>query len=274
MKFKIAIIICWYGELPWYFSLFVQSVKFNPTVDILFVTDTKIDLYIPDNFKVINLSLSEFNIKASEKFGFSVDVQNPYKLCDFKPSYGYIFDDLLKDYDYWGHGDCDVIFGDIRCFITDHILGSYDLISVRHDFLTGYFTLFRNVPKLNTLFTLSKDYRFVYQSQQHFCFDETNFEFVLFTENIHFSKIRSEVESMTHVVKKATELNYIKSHFDFLVVEGNEGKIKWNKGKLIYNRKYEILLFHMIKFKNVCIDRSLPEVLPLAYRIGKSQLIF
>ncbi len=274
MTYDIALIICWYGELPWYFRLFVQSVKFNPSIDILFVTDIPIEIEIPNNFKIINITLDEFNQRASSKLGFPVSVKNPYKLCDFKPSYGFLFADLLDKYQFWAHGDCDIIFGDIRSFITPALLNQYDLISVRHDFLTGYFTLYKNNDKLNTLFYKSKDFRIIFQSDKHYCFDETNFEFESFSSGIRYSNIESEVESMTHVVMKASEENYIKAHFDFLVVEGNEGKLQWNKGKLVYKRKFEILLYHLIKFKIACLDKTLPPVLPTSYRIGKSELFF
>ena len=45
-------------------------------------------------------------------------VNSPYKLCDYKPVYGLIFDEDLQDYDFWGHCDVDLIFGDIRKFIN------------------------------------------------------------------------------------------------------------------------------------------------------------
>ena len=43
-----------------------------------------------------------------------VTLDRPYKLCDFKPAYGFIFGEYLKEYDYWGHCDIDIVWGDLR----------------------------------------------------------------------------------------------------------------------------------------------------------------
>lgn len=273
-KHKIAIVICWYGPWPWYFKLFVHTVKFNPSVDFYFITDTKIEIELPDNIKIIVKSLCEIELLASQKLGFNVDMKTAYKLCDFKPVYGLLFEEYIKDYDFWGHGDCDIVFGNIRHFITDEILTDFDVIAVRHDFLTGYFTLFRNIPKINNLFKFSKDYEKVLSSSKHYCFDETNFCFVQFTDNLHYSKIHGEIESMTHVVKKMQEIKYINAYFEFLVVEGAQGKLKWNDGILIYNHKYEVLLYHLILFKMNFKPVSEIETIPLSFSIGRDSITY
>lgn len=271
---KIAIIICWYGALPWYFKLFSQSVEFNPTIDVFFITDQNPPRYIPQNLKFFNLSLHNFNVLATSKLGFPVTVESPYKLCDFKPAYGVLFEEMLIGYDFWAHGDCDVIFGNIRLFLSKDLLDKYDVLSVRHDFLTGYLTIFRNNRLVNNLFTKSKDYKMVYQSRYHHCFDETNFHFDEFTNGKHHSLVASSIESMTHVVKKAQEKKEIRVHFDFLVIEGNGGEITWNNGKLLYKDKFEAILYHLIKFKTTCEYKELPTVLPSNYRIGRTNLFF
>lgn len=186
------------------------------------------------------------------KLGFAVKIKNGYKLCDFKPTYGILFSEILKKYDFWGHGDIDVIFGKIRNFITDEILYNNDLISARHDSLTGQFLLFRNSHKMNTLFTLSKDYKKVLSSEQHYCFDETNFQRNEFTLGKSYNEISSEVESMTHLVKRLEKENYLRVYFDFLNIEGLPGKLKWVNGRLFYKGRYEILLYHLCLFKDVC----------------------
>src|SRR4051812_20515840 len=116
---KIAIAICYMGKMPWYFRYFAHSCRYNPTVDFYIITDNTITGDIPGNVKPVYMSLDEINKLSAQKLGFEVNINSGYKLCDFKPAYGFIFNDLLKDYDFWGHGDIDVIFGNIRSFITD-----------------------------------------------------------------------------------------------------------------------------------------------------------
>ena len=61
--------------------------------------------------------------------------------------YGYLFDDYLTEYDFWGHCDVDLIFGNIRKFIDDKILNQYDRILSR-----GHLSLYRNCKEINELF--------------------------------------------------------------------------------------------------------------------------
>jgi len=269
---KIAVVICFMGPMPWYFKYFVHSCRYNPSVDFYIISDRKITDDLPANVKPVYMTVNEINTLATKKLGFEVNIRSAYKLCDFKPTYGLLFDSFLKDYDFWGHGDIDVVFGNIRSFISDELLEAHDLICVRHDFLTGYFQLFRNNEKMNMLFTKSKDYKRVMQEKQHFCFDETNFKFNEFAEGKTPDEIPSEIESMMHVVKRAQQKNYIRAFFDFMVVEGVPGNIKWNKGELIFKKRFEILLYHMIHFKKKYHPKRGPRHIPDVFSISKNRI--
>ena len=155
---------------------------------------------------------------ASEKLAFAVNINFSYKLCDFKPAYGFIFSEIIEKYDFWGLGDIDVIYGNIRNFVTDEMLQEFDLISPRPDWVPGCFLLFKNTEKMNTLFMQSKDYQKVFESNQHLCFDETNFSQGLFTEGYKYFQIATEIESMMHVIKRSEEANEIKPYFDLHIV--------------------------------------------------------
>ena len=122
---KFALVICYYGKFPWYFDFFLHSASFNPSVDISIITDLQKPDYCPANVHFIKMSLREVSILASNKLNFEVNIDYPYKLCDLKPTYGYIFSDLLQPYDFWGFGDIDVIYGNIRGFITEELLSAF-----------------------------------------------------------------------------------------------------------------------------------------------------
>ncbi|MEM1001601.1 MAG: DUF6625 family protein, partial [Bacteroidota bacterium] len=168
---KITLINVFMGVFPWYFDYFLKSCSYNPTVDFLIFNDSDYKGSLPDNVKITTLSLSDFNQLASERLNMNISVKSAYKLCDFKPAYGVIFSEFVNGYDFWGICDIDVIFGRIREFMTDALLSEYEVISVRHDFPTGYFMLFKNEERVNYLFTKSKDYRKVFHSPEHLCFD-------------------------------------------------------------------------------------------------------
>lgn len=250
---KIGILVCWYGPYPWYFSYFIHSCSYNPTIDFIIITDNKhLILDKPENVKIIHKTLEEIKSMASKKLGFTINIDHPYKLCDFKPSYGFLFPEIIKGYDFWGHGDIDVVYGNIRNFMTYEVLSSYDVICSRHDYITGTFCLFKNNQQINTLFMQSKDYKRVLSSTEHFCFDECNFLFAELQNGASIFDYPDNIQSMTYVVKKAESEGKLKAFFDFIIIEGATGKIKWDKGKIIYRDMYEAMFYHLIKFKTVC----------------------
>ncbi|MCL1933938.1 MAG: hypothetical protein FWF53_09045 [Candidatus Azobacteroides sp.] len=271
---KIAFIIVFLGDYPWYFPYFLHSCRYNPTVDFLIFTDnTDAKLDLPVNVKVIPYSIEHFKADAIKALGFEVAVESGYKLCDFRPAFGYIFYDYIKDYDFWGYCDIDVIFGNIRAFMTDELLDEYDIISARHDYLTGCFALYRNNTEMRELFMQSRDYKKVFTEPRNFYFDETNFAFKAFGKGVHYSQIRTEVESMTHVVRRLQEENKLKAYFEFQIVEGFAGNMLWNKGTLIYRKQFEAMLYHLVRFKLKYSEPiDLHKIIPDKFRIGKKKI--
>lgn len=199
---SIALLIGYFGKFPWYFDYFLHSCKYNRDVHFYIITDNDLNKdEIPSNVFPVRKSLKEIKDIASSKLGFEAALEHPYKFCDFRPSLAYLFAELIESYAFWGYGDIDVIYGNIRNFITEEVLDNYDIISVRHDYLPGVFSLFRNCKNINELFKKSKDYIKVFTHPEHYCFDETNFTFNEFAEGIPAEEIESEIESMTHLVK-------------------------------------------------------------------------
>ena len=161
---KIALILPYWGKFPNYFQFFLESVRHNPTIDLLLYTDDIAGYEVPGNVHVKSCSFAEFKENLQKAFDFTLNhLQTPYNLCDFKPAYGYALQSDLAGYDFWGHCDCDLIFGDIRKFITDELLDRYDRILTR-----GHLTIYRNNEETNRAFmdicTEEKNYRKVYHS--------------------------------------------------------------------------------------------------------------
>lgn len=270
---SIASITCWYGEYPWYFPYFLHSCSFNPTVDFHIITDNQTQLDDkPDNVKIIYKTLDEIKLSASQKLGFTVNIDYPYKLCDFKPAYGFLFPEIIKNYDFWGITDIDIVYGSIRNFMTEEILNEYDIISSRHDYITGSFCLFRNNDYVNQLFMKSKHYKMVFSSTVHFCFDECNFLFEELKTGVSILEINNPIESMTYIVKNEEKESRIKAFFDFIIVEGLPGNIEWNKGRLVYKEMYEVMFYHLIEFKTSCINRKILNPISEKYCFTKTAI--
>ena len=105
-----------------------------------YFTDNKVET-IPGNLKVISTTFDALRHRIQSHFDFKICLPQAYKLCDFKPCYGEVFADFIKEYDFWGYTDMDMVYGDIRHFITEKLLVSYDRI-----LSLGHFSLFRNHP--------------------------------------------------------------------------------------------------------------------------------
>lgn len=214
----------------------------------MFFTDIKIKT--SNNIFVNNLSLSTFNSLASNKLKVNVNVKDPYKLNDFKPAYGIIFAEYLENYDFWGFCDIDIILGNISNFFTLELLSNYDLFSARTEYPTGCFMLFRNCFLVNTLFYKSKDWQIVFESEKHFCFDECNFNhsnsILVNANNLNLYEIESfDVVIFNSLLKE--EIRYFNDH---LIIEGNSGNLNYLDGILTFKNEFEILLYHLIRFKS------------------------
>lgn len=247
---RVILISCYFGKFPWYFQLFLHTCKHNPTIDFLIVTDQSTDNHgLPDNVCMVNTTLDNLNKEFSGKLQLKTNIQEAYKLCDFKPAFGFLFPAHLKDYDFWGHCDIDIIWGNIRAFISDELLNNYDVISARHDYVTGSFCLWRNNRYINTLFKQSRDYKMVFSDALHYCFDECAFLFSELQNGASVFDFPDHLQSMTYIVQDFARQGKLKAHFDFLILEGIPGNIRWENGKVFYKDEFEALYYHLIKFK-------------------------
>jgi hypothetical protein len=141
---KIVLLMPYYGRWPEWFNLFIETCKWNPTINWIFFTDLEQPRNRCGNVQYVRMSLSELLELASSRLGFTIDFTNPYKLCDLRPGFGVIFDAYIAGADYFGWGDIDVVYGDIRKFVTDEVL-RYDVISFHGGILSNSFCLFRNI---------------------------------------------------------------------------------------------------------------------------------
>jgi len=194
---SIIIIIPYFGKLPPIFKFWRQSAINNPTIDFLFFTDCNIQS--TDNIKVIKCTFEVLREKFQSRFDFPISLPSPYKLCDFKVTYGYVFQDYIQDYDFWGFGDIDLIYGNIRHFLTEEVLNQYFIISG-----WGHLTLYRNNEFCNSFFRTHENgfqyYKKVLSCSKNSAFDEYNHKGMsdkwtqLYPEQIWNSKLFDDIQ--------------------------------------------------------------------------------
>lgn len=144
---SIIFIIPYFGDLPNFFPLFLKSCSWNKDYNWLLITDCNVQYDYPKNFEVLNMSFAQLKELIQSKFDFKIALNTPYKLCDYKPAYGYIFEEYIKDYRYWGHCDVDTIMGNLSNFLTNTLLEKYDKL-----FCLGHMTIYRNTLENNRVF--------------------------------------------------------------------------------------------------------------------------
>ena len=146
-RMKIAIIAAYFGTLPSYFQIFLNSCRENRKFDWIIFTDDMKEYCYPSNVHQIAMSFNKCRELIQKHFEFTVALKTPQKLCDYKCAYGYIFQDYLTNYDWWGHCDLDQIFGDLSAFVTEDRLNTLDKI-----YSLGHLTLYRNTSENNKIF--------------------------------------------------------------------------------------------------------------------------
>lgn len=171
MKKKAVFIIPYFGNFPPYFQLTLNSMGKNKAYDWIIFTDNEKAYQYPKNVKIYQYSFAEMKEYIQDKYDFSIAFPRPYKFCDLRPMYGYIFKDYIEEYDFWGHCDIDCIFGQLDHFFKDEIWNNYDKI-----FELGHMTLYRNTEENNRRYMLPLNERSRYQevltSSENVIFDE------------------------------------------------------------------------------------------------------
>lgn len=160
MNSKTLLILPYFGRFKNYFQLFLLSFSYNTNFDLLIFTDQNMLEYsIPSNVFVKKIKFDEFKKIIQSHFDFPICLSAPYKLCDFKPSYGYLFQDCadFQKYQYWGYCDCDLIFGNLIPVLELEKKGYLKI------FANGHLTLYKNTPENNSVFMLPLQGRYVYK---------------------------------------------------------------------------------------------------------------
>lgn len=220
---RIAYVIPYFGHFPKGFEFFLMSCKNNPTIDWLIFTDDKTKYEYPKNVKVSYYTFEEIKEKVQKKFDFDIVLDKPYKFCDYKPAYGEIFSEELKNYDYWGMCDLDLAWGDIRKFITDEILEKYERIG-----FLGHSTIFKNNEEVNARYRTpldEEDYKYCYTHIGSFCFDEKGMDKIYkklqipYYSEINFANLlKYEYGFFLDLLPK--ELDYKNKHQVFVLEDG------------------------------------------------------
>lgn len=264
MKKKCVLILPYFGKLKNYFNMFLASCASNDKFDWLIISDQNCpECY--ENIRWIKMSFLDFRNIVQRKFDFPISLEKPYKLCDYKPAYGYILKEYIDGYEYWGHCDCDLIFGNLNKILIPILENNYDKI-----FAAGHLTIYKNTNLNNRRF-MKRDadgielYKIAYSHNNIFGFDEDcykknvhtiyqNDSCKLFEKDLsynvspsYYNIFKEFYDAKDHIWKKEPY------KFNVLLWDGKSLNCYKKKNGIIYSEEYIYIHLQMRKMQNSVI---------------------
>ena len=136
---KKVLIAPYFGEFPPWFDLFLAD----------FIRTMR-----PQGYELLlDTDMQSFKDRVKEKLGIDYPgVRGTGKVWDYRCALGHLYRDEIKGFDYWGHCDFDMVFGNVNKFLPDSKLVELDVYSSHHDYVCGCFSLYRNAANVRSLF--------------------------------------------------------------------------------------------------------------------------
>lgn len=250
---KTLIFLPYFGRWNSYFKLWLHSCSYQKDFDWLILTDIPIAEVLPDNITVVYCTLQSLKEHFQKKLKMPLSLERPYKLCDYKPFYGYLLSEYLQKYDYWGYCDCDLIFGDIRKYLTRDLQKKYDKC-IR----TGHFSVIRNTPAINTAFLKYNTYKIVLTSPVIYGHDESiegyhpGFAGELLNEGYRFFNLEQPVADIDFRRYPFYEMDHSGGPYIYFYNKGKLYRIYREKGKIV---KSECMYVHLQK-RRMSVDEA------------------
>lgn len=181
---RILVLIPYFGRWPDWFPLFLESCRTNPSIHWRFYTDCPLPADPPPNVHFEVMEFRAYCERVKGRLGIDFVPAGAYKVCDLRPAFGVIHAEDIAGYDYYGYGDIDVIYGDLRRFYDDRVL-SHLCISSHRDRCSGHFTLLRNQPLVHSAFRRIPDWRELMEDPEYRALDESKFAKVFLRHRKH-----------------------------------------------------------------------------------------
>ncbi|MGL4315183.1 MAG: DUF6625 family protein [Pseudomonas sp.] len=172
---SICLLMPYFGKWPFWMPFFLQSCRFNPSVDWVFFSDCGPLEECPENVRVVPMSFVQYCDLVSSRLGIEFRPEKAYKLCDIRPAFGLIHQRELEGYDFWGFGDIDLVYGDLRAYFTDARLQANDLFSTHARRVSGHLCLIRQNERMREAFRLIPNWQQRFCDPQHHALDEGAF---------------------------------------------------------------------------------------------------
>lgn len=165
---------CWLGPFPPWRPLYEASCRANPNLEFLVFTDQVSRIEQTGNIRYEPTDADDIARRLNCCSGVCIEMGEGWALTKLKPAYGMLFESYLRDHDFWGFHDSDIIWGDTARFLHEEILAGHDVITASAAWLVGHFTLFKNGTVVAQPHRHIPDYWNLIQQSDHrgVCVDE------------------------------------------------------------------------------------------------------
>lgn len=201
MSNKRVIINLFYGKLPDIFQLSLTSYGYNKTcVDFILVVNDLEGLRrfkIPENVTIIELT-SDLIKKMEDFTKVKIDLSKPTEFCGIKCIFGSFFKEEIKNYDYWGWIDYDVILSDLNDYFKN-IDKDYDVITIKRYHTYGVLILYKNIEWISDAWMRGENSLIKYYEEKKYLYGYDEFPNGFMykinknTENVFFGSNISDI---------------------------------------------------------------------------------
>lgn len=252
MEKRVVLIVPYFGKFPNYFECWKKSAIANEEFDFLIFTDNS-EYKSEKNIKFVYMEFEEFKSIIQRCVKFKINLQEPYKICDYRPLFGQALKEYISKYEFWGFCDVDLIFGDLSHFVTNQILNSYDKV-----YKLGHLTIIKNNGMCNSLWLQKHHLKGIYRYDEAFSTPRAcHFDEMLgLTELAHLKNLK--------VYDKTDFADVAPNRFNFHLIGKDEkisdGVFQWKEGNLFYfyklNNKIKKIEVAYAHFQKRCLKVS------------------
>lgn len=199
----ICIIMPYFGRWPFWMPYFLESCRANPDIDWVLHSDCGPLEDCPPNVRLVSVSYQDYCRRVADALHIDFRPAHPYKLCDIRPAIGLVHAEELAAHDFWGYGDLDLVYGDLRAYFTAERLARFDLFSTHARRVSGHLCLMRNTEEMRTAFMRVKDWQLKLGNPEHLAFDERAFSKVFIRHKNSLALVRKIAALFDPWLKKA-----------------------------------------------------------------------
>lgn len=180
---KTALILPYFGRFDTLFPLWLETCRWNKNFDWLVFTDDRRAFDYPENVKVIYMEFAELKEKIQALYDFKIALDAPYRLCNFRPAFGEVFEEYLDGYDTWGFCDNDMLYGNLSAMLPKELPIQYKVGGF------GHLSFVPNTDKIRSLYRYADAYRLAFTHSNLLFFDEDTWPYILKAKGYEILKL-------------------------------------------------------------------------------------